>query len=101
MTSSSQFTALVVEDGPLQPTLRTSLRGSKFSLEDASTPEEALKLLHQKQFDLVILNVEHLRGLALIELWKAGAKQGGFFPTGLNGTIISSTEAAAAAKIAA
>src|ERR1700757_4853890 len=31
---------------------------------------------------------------------KAGAKQGGFFPTGLNGTIISSTEAAAA-KIAA
>ena len=32
---------------------------------------------------------------------KAGAKQGGFFPTGLNGTIISSTEAAAAAKIAA
>jgi hypothetical protein len=32
---------------------------------------------------------------------KAGAKQGGFFPTGLNGIIISSTEAAAAAKIAA
>ena len=32
---------------------------------------------------------------------KAGAKQGGFFPTGLNGTIISSTEAAAAAKVAA
>ena len=32
---------------------------------------------------------------------KAGAKQGGFFPTGLNGTIISSTEAAVAAKIAA
>jgi hypothetical protein len=32
---------------------------------------------------------------------KAGAKQGGFFPTGLNGTIISSTEAAAAAQMAA
>src|SRR5437660_4521418 len=32
---------------------------------------------------------------------KAGARQGGFFPTGLNGTIISSTEAAVAAKIAA
>jgi hypothetical protein len=32
---------------------------------------------------------------------KTGAKQGGFFPTGLNGMIISSTEAAAAAKIAA
>lgn len=32
---------------------------------------------------------------------KAGAKQGGFFPTGLNGTITSSTEAAARAKIAA
>ena len=32
---------------------------------------------------------------------KAGAKQGGFFPTGLNGIINSSTEAAAAAKIAA
>lgn len=32
---------------------------------------------------------------------KAAAKQGGFFPTGLNGRIILSTEAAAAAKIAA
>jgi hypothetical protein len=32
---------------------------------------------------------------------KAGAKQGGFFPTGLNGMIISSTEAAAAANMAA
>ena len=32
---------------------------------------------------------------------KAGAKQGGFFPTGLNGTITSSTEAAAASKVAA
>jgi hypothetical protein len=32
---------------------------------------------------------------------KAGAKQGGFFPTGLNGMIISSTEAAAAATMAA
>jgi ferritin-like protein len=32
---------------------------------------------------------------------KAGAKHGGFFPTGLNGIINSSTEAAAAAKIAA
>jgi len=32
---------------------------------------------------------------------KAGARQGGFFPTGLNGTIISSAEAAVAAKIAA
>ncbi|ABF42705.1 conserved hypothetical protein [Candidatus Koribacter versatilis Ellin345] len=32
---------------------------------------------------------------------KAGAKQGGFFPTGLNGTIVSSTQAAAAEKVAA
>ena len=32
---------------------------------------------------------------------KAGVKQGGFFPTGLNGTITSSTEAAAASKVAA
>jgi len=32
---------------------------------------------------------------------KAGAKQGGFFPTGLNGTIASSSEGAAVAKIAA
>jgi len=32
---------------------------------------------------------------------KAGAKQGGFFPCGLNGPITSSTEAAAPAKIAA
>jgi Ferritin-like domain len=31
----------------------------------------------------------------------AGAKQGGFFPTGLNGTIKSSTESAAASKVAA
>jgi len=32
---------------------------------------------------------------------KAGVKQGGFFPNGLNGTITTSTEAAAASKIAA
>jgi len=32
---------------------------------------------------------------------KAGAKQGGFFPAGLNGTITSSSEPAAASKIAA
>jgi len=32
---------------------------------------------------------------------KAGVKQGGFFPTGLNGTINSSTEPATASKVAA
>ncbi len=32
---------------------------------------------------------------------KAGVKQGGFFPTGLNGTITTSTEAAKASKVAA
>ena len=32
---------------------------------------------------------------------KAGVKQGGFFPTGLNGTITTSTEAAQASKVAA
>jgi hypothetical protein len=32
---------------------------------------------------------------------KAGAKQGGFFPNGLNGTITSSTGAGAPAKVAA
>lgn len=32
---------------------------------------------------------------------KAGAKQGGFFPTGLNGTIASSSESAATSKVAA
>jgi hypothetical protein len=32
---------------------------------------------------------------------KEGVKQGGFFPTGLNGTITTSTEGAAASKIAA
>jgi len=32
---------------------------------------------------------------------KAGMKQGGFFPTGLNGAIISSTEAATTSKVAA
>jgi hypothetical protein len=32
---------------------------------------------------------------------KAGAKQGGFFPTGLNGAISSSTEPAAPSKVAA
>jgi len=32
---------------------------------------------------------------------KAGARQGGFFPTGLNGTIVSSTEQAMLSKAAA
>ena len=68
MTSSSQFTVLVLEDGPLQRTIRTALKGSNFLVEDIYTPEEALSLLHQQQFDLVMLDVEHLRGLALIEL---------------------------------
>ena len=66
--SSSQFTVLVLEDGPLQRAIRTALKGNNFLVEDISTPEEALNLLHQQQFDLVMLDVEHLRGLALIEL---------------------------------
>src|SRR5215813_753674 len=39
---------------------------------------------------------------ALPSSWrKAGAKQGSFFPTGLNGSIILSTEPATAEKVAA
>lgn len=48
--------------------LRSSLKGSMFAVEEVCTSEEALNLLHRKHFDLLMFDVEHLRGLAVIEL---------------------------------
>jgi hypothetical protein len=62
---------------------------------------EARQILSVKVSDGLIATRTAGEVLYLAFGGKAGAKQGGFFPTGLNGMIISSTEAAAAATIAA
>ena len=62
---------------------------------------EARQVLSVKVSDGLIASRTAGEVLYLAFGGKAGAKQGGFFPTGLNGLIISSAEAPAAAKIAA
>ena len=62
---------------------------------------EARQVLSVKVSDGLIASRTAGEVLYLAFGGKAGAKQGGFFPTGLNGIINSSAEAAAAAKIAA
>jgi hypothetical protein len=62
---------------------------------------EARQVLSVKVADGLIATRTAGQVLYLAFGGKAGVKQGGFFPTGLNGTITSSTEAAAASKVAA
>lgn len=55
---SPQFKALVVDDErPLRSVLRTCLTASNFSVEEASSAEEALKFLSERQFDIVLLDI--------------------------------------------
>ena len=62
---------------------------------------EARQILSIKVSDGLIATRTAGQVLYLAFGGKAGVKEGGFFPTGLNGAITSSTEAAAAAKVAA
>lgn len=62
---------------------------------------EARQVLSIKVSDGLIASRTAGQVLYLAFGGKAGAKQGGFFPAGLNGTIVSSTEQATAPKVAA
>ncbi|HTT17580.1 MAG TPA: response regulator transcription factor [Candidatus Sulfotelmatobacter sp.] len=53
-----QFKALVVDDErTLRSVLRTCLTARSFSVEEASSAEEALRLLSQQSFDIVLLDI--------------------------------------------
>lgn len=53
-----QFRALVVDDErTLRSVLRTCLTARNFSVEEANSAEEALKLLSDRQFDIVLLDI--------------------------------------------
>jgi two-component system, OmpR family, KDP operon response regulator KdpE len=53
-----RFNLLVVDDEPaLRKVLQTSLAARGFSVEEASSGEEALEILPQHEFDLVILDI--------------------------------------------
>lgn len=55
---ASQFKALVVDDErTLRSVLRTCLTARNFSVEEASSAEEALKLLSERAFDIVLLDI--------------------------------------------
>jgi two-component system KDP operon response regulator KdpE len=53
-----RFNLLVVDDEPaLRKVLQTSLAARGFSVEEASSGDEALEILPQHEFDLVILDI--------------------------------------------
>lgn len=53
-----QFKALVVDDErTLRSVLRTCLTARNFSVEEASSAEEALRLLSEQAFDIVLLDI--------------------------------------------
>jgi two-component system KDP operon response regulator KdpE len=67
MMVASQNSVLIVEDELLLRTmLRTSLRDSAFSVEEAHSGEEALRRAHYESFDLVLLDV-NIPGIGGVE----------------------------------
>jgi len=74
----SQFKALVVDDErTLRSVLRTCLTARNFSVEEASSAEEALNLLSQEKFDIVLLdiNMPGMGGLEACRLIRGQAPQ--------------------------
>jgi two-component system KDP operon response regulator KdpE len=58
MTSSQQFRVLVVDDeSALRKVIRASLAASGYAVEEAETGGEAIRLIRQRPFDLVLLDV--------------------------------------------
>jgi two-component system KDP operon response regulator KdpE len=56
--SSPPFSVLVVDDeAALRKVIRASLAASGFSVEEAGTGRDALAVVHQRPFDLVLLDV--------------------------------------------
>jgi len=55
---SRKFNVLVVDDeAPLRAVLRTSLSARGFTVEEASSAEQALEILPQRVFDIVLLDI--------------------------------------------
>ena len=52
------FSLLVVDDEPpLRKVLRTSLTARGFAVDEASTAEQAIDMLSQREFDLILLDI--------------------------------------------
>lgn len=65
--SSQPTSILIVDDEPtLRMVLRKSLSASGFRAEEAPSGEEALAVIRQRQFDLVLLDIE-MPGLGGVE----------------------------------
>lgn len=70
MTLPPLVSVLVVDDEPaLRKVIRSSLAASGFTVDEAGTGGEALALLEQRTFDLVLLDV-NMPGLGGIEICK-------------------------------
>jgi two-component system KDP operon response regulator KdpE len=67
MTSPQPFSVLVVDDEPaLRKVIRSSLAASGFNVEEAGTGREAVGVVRQRPFDLVLLDV-NMPGMSGIE----------------------------------
>jgi len=64
---SQPFSVLVVDDEPaLRKVIRTSLAASGFAVEEAGTGNEAVGAVHERMFDLVLLDV-NMPGMSGVE----------------------------------
>ena len=67
MSSEQRRSILVVDDETnLRQALRTSLAASGFAVEEARTGEEAVEIVREHPFDLVLLDV-NMRGISGVE----------------------------------
>ena len=67
VSSSPQFSVLVVDDeAALRKVIRSSLAASGFAVEEAGTGGDALNVVKQKRFDLILLDV-NMPGISGIE----------------------------------
>jgi two-component system, OmpR family, KDP operon response regulator KdpE len=68
MVPREQFRILVVDDeAPLRRALRTSLKASGFSVEEASSAGEASEAIREQTFDLALLDI-NMPGVSGLEL---------------------------------
>ena len=67
MTSPQQFSVLVVDDEPsLRKVIRASLAAKGFAVEEAGNGSEAVGIVQQRPFDLVLLDV-NMPGISGVE----------------------------------
>jgi two-component system, OmpR family, KDP operon response regulator KdpE len=67
MNSAQRHSILVVDDETsLRQALRTSLTASGFAVEEARTGEEAVEIVREHSFDLVLLDI-NMRGISGVE----------------------------------